>query len=267
LAGVDNVIGLGSGKANAIVIALNDIGVNHFFGKWRHEAVKTPSPSLFSARRHGFKLYNSPMRFLILVFCILCTAACAPNETILKDNQNVAQATPQQEPTPTVPAARMTFAQLIDRVAKAPPDSYLYPCNLNAYSDVGRANLATLAKSWTSKEDDARYIVTPSTGCVCPGICVVALEDTKGTAPKNFGLIAMGDPAEGDQTEGGYQWIARNLDLSDAELNWTGVVPQVTFRGNAGAIEKTCSIEKDKSSGRFTARCENDEGKPAGTLQ
>lgn len=183
-------------------------------------------------------------------------AACAPNRAILQDNRaesGVVQPTPTAIPEP---AKKLTVAELMDRVANAPPDAYLYPCTLNAFSADDRTNLKKLRDTWASKEHDSRYLISPSTGCICPGTCVLAVEDTQAPAPKNSSLIVI------DLSKNNYSWLARDLDMTKASLTWTGTTPAIDFSAGGGkSAEKKCLVEFDKAQKKYSTTCSDPAGR------
>jgi hypothetical protein len=193
----------------------------------------------------------------LLMVAMFVFSACAPNRAILQDNRAESGVA---EPTPTAipePARKLTVAELMDRVANAPPDAYLYPCTLNAFSPDDRANLKRLRDTWMSKEQDSRYLISPSTGCICPGACVLAVEDTQAPAPKNSSLIVIDDLSKNN-----YSWLARDLDMTNASLTWTGTIPAIDFSAGVGkSAAKKCLVEFDKAQKKYSTNCTDPAGK------
>src|SRR4051812_44267144 len=159
---------------------------------------------------------------LCLFALMLPLAACSPNQSILQDKSaENPSPTAAAESTPTE-SRKFTVAELMDRVAHATPDSFLFPCTLNSYSDQSRADLVKLREQWLSKEQDARYLVAPSTGCVCPSVCVLLLADSRESSNKGAVLILDNSGPEK------YYWLSRDIDLSRATLGWDGATPSLT---------------------------------------
>jgi hypothetical protein len=197
----------------------------------------------------------------LLSLTILALLGCSPNQSILQDKgpANPSPVSPTETPQPEV--RKFTVAQLMERVAKAPPDSFLFPCTLNAYSNEGRLTLLKLREKWFAKEQDTRYLIAPSTGCVCPSVCVLLLEDTQD--PVNGGRVLVLDGDSGEK----YYWLARNLDLSRLSLSWTDSVPKLTIKNASGNEEKICSVSSPGSSTKYSLSCEDTSGKPATLAQ
>jgi len=205
------------------------------------------------------------MRFLTCLSVLLMAISlesCAPNSSVALDNGNSDVSTPGESPAALrEPAIKITVAELMDRVVHASSDSFLFPCTLNAYSAADRAKLQKLRQTWLSKERDNRYLLSPSTDCVCPGICALAIEDTQNKGANNYGIIVFGEgPPES------YLWLIRNLDLKDAQITWSDTAPQIIFRGPNKAIIKTCSIALDKNTGRYMTPCTDSQGKKVAPL-
>lgn len=176
---------------------------------------------------------------LVFLLVALAAAACEPNRTILesgRDNANTANvaATPTPEPV----SQKVTVAELMQRVATAPPDAFLFPCTLNAYSDADRESLKKLRQTWLAKEKDANYQLSSAASCVCPGICLLRVEDTTKPPPNNSSLIVIDHPDK-------YTWLARDLDLTHAEISWASTIPYIYYLGDDGKRNgKACSVQK-----------------------
>jgi hypothetical protein len=150
---------------------------------------------------------------------------------------------------------KLTIAELMNRVATAPPDSFLFPCTLNAYSKETRFSLLKLRQQWLSKEQDSRYLVAPSTGCICPSVCVLLVEDTQAVA--NKGALILFDEGSSEK----YYWLTKNLDLSHTSLSWVSSTPQLTLKDEGGNETKRCSIEQTKSGTPYSINCTDSAGK------
>jgi hypothetical protein len=193
----------------------------------------------------------------VLFLIVILTLACSPNQSILRDKSAaLPESTPTPVPTPIEPAKKFTVSELMDRVVKAPPDSFLFPCTLNAYSNETRANLAKIREQWLAKEQDARYMIAPSTGCVCPGICILAVEDSQTAPPSNAALIVL-DQNSNEK----YYWLARGLDLSGASLSWLSSTPEITFNDANGTRIKYCTIDPPKTTGHSIVNCTDASGR------
>lgn len=191
----------------------------------------------------------------LLSGCLM--SACAANQSILQDRSGAGpESTPVPATTPVEPVKKFTVGQLMERVANAPPDSFLFPCTLNAYSDEDRSNLRKLREQWLAKEQDTQYLVAPSTGCVCPGVCVVAVEDTLSAPPANSALIVI-DHAASEK----YYWLARRLDLSNASLSWVNSNPSLEFKTAQSGLTKNCLLEAPAPGSRLIAKCFDAKGK------
>jgi len=188
---------------------------------------------------------------LVLLFIIALTA-CEPNRAILEsgpDNANAANAANSAGATPTPEPAsqKVTVAELMQRVAAAPKDAFLFPCTLNAYSDADRESLKKLRQAWLGHEKDDHYNLSSAASCVCPGICLLKVEDTTKPPPSNSALIVIDHPDK-------YTWLARDLDLSHAEIGWASTTPYIHYLGDDGKRNgKACSVEKAASA--FALRC------------
>ena len=189
----------------------------------------------------------SCLSVLAVAICVTC---CSPNRSILLDKTNDTNAVVDQTPEPPLaPPTKITVAELMDRVANAPPDAFLFPCTLGAYSESERNDLRRLREEWLKKEDDARYRVSP-TNCVCPGICVIEVEDTQRAAPANASLLVI------DQsTSKKISWLAKNIDLRNSRLGWDLTEPQITFSNADGSKKFGCVIRIDSKSNRPSSSC------------
>src|SRR6476619_4496564 len=97
----------------------------------------------------------SAMVRIVIFLVLLFGFACSPNQSILSDKSGSSpESTPTAVPTPVEPAKKFTVSELMERVATAPPDSFLFPCTLNAYSDERRADLRKTRDQWLAKEQD-----------------------------------------------------------------------------------------------------------------
>jgi hypothetical protein len=193
----------------------------------------------------------------LLLLLPLLLISCAPNASILQDNRaNTANAEAAPTPTPE-PPKKLTVAELMDRVANASPDAYLFPCTLNAYSAETRAKLKKVRAAWLAKEQDGRYLISPSTGCVCPGICVLAVEDTQAPPPNNSALIIIGDLSNST-----YRWFATGLDLSHSYLSWLSGTPKIDFSADGKLTEKSCMIRYHNDVQKYVSECSDANGKP-----
>ena len=205
------------------------------------------------------------MRFLACLSFLLTASlllSCTPNRSIALDNSSDVAATGESPTSPRQPAKKITVAELMDRVVRASSDSFLFPCTLNAYSSSDRVKLQKLRQTWLSKEHDSRYLLSPSTDCVCPGICALAIEDTQKEGPDNYEIIVFGNgPPES------YLWLAKDLDLKDTQIAWSGTTPQIIFLGPDKTVAKTCSIALDKKGDRYTAPCTDPQGKKLAPLR
>jgi hypothetical protein len=190
-----------------------------------------------------------------LILVCLLLSACAPNRAIEQSEVNTASAAATPSPTPGRPP-KITVAELISRVIGAKPDAFLYPCDLNSQGDANRAKLRDIRTQWLGREQDARYLVAPDYGCVCPSICVLTVEDTQTAAPKNSALLVLeGNPP------GRFTWLAKDLDLTDATLSWINTTPQITFKNPDGTQTKICSVDTDPKTGRLATACTDSQGK------
>jgi hypothetical protein len=193
----------------------------------------------------------------VLLFSILTLSACAPNRAIEQsgDNPNANAVNAVSTPTPEPVSQKVTVAELMQRVATAPKDSFLFPCTLNAYSDADRESLKKLRQTWVSKEKDERYQLLSSSACVCPGVCLLKVEDTSKAPPKNSALIVIDKPADNK-----YFWLAKDIDLERAEISWADTTPNIYFLGPDGKRNgSACAVEKSKES--FVLNCTDASGK------
>ena len=190
----------------------------------------------------------------ILVYLLL--SACTPNRNIEQSHaEDLTTPTPAVVNTPSSPA-RITVAELINRVVSAKQDAFLYPCDLNSQGEANRAKLRDIRSQWLVREQDARYLVAPDGGCVCPSICVLTVEDAQGSPPNNFGLLVLqGAPPEK------LTWLAKGIDLSNTTLSWLNTTPQITFKNSDGTSEKICSVDVNQKPGRLTTACSDGQGK------
>ncbi|MEP6847992.1 MAG: hypothetical protein ABI999_03985 [Acidobacteriota bacterium] len=200
--------------------------------------------------------------FLLVILATLSVASCTPNQSIALDKTNDPNATRTRTPeAPPEAPTKITVAELIGRVANAKPESFLFPCTLNAYSAVDRQKLLKLRETWLAKEQDERYLISPSTGCICPSICVLTLEDRKAPPPANSAIILF------DQTPTErYVWLAKNLNLTGAQLGWSSITPQITFTQSDGKVVKTCTFMPDKVPAHYVAVCTDGTGKKIAAL-
>jgi hypothetical protein len=197
------------------------------------------------------------IRVLLWLFTACFMSACAANQSILQDKSGAGpESTPVPAATPVEPVKKFTVGQLMERVANAPPDSFLFPCTLNAYSDDDRSNLKKLRDQWLAREDDAQYLIAPSTGCVCPGVCVLAVEDTRSSPPANSALIVIDHTAPEK-----YYWLARGLDLSNARLSWINSNPSLEFKTAQSDAAVNCLLEAPATGSRVVAKCSDAKGK------
>jgi len=174
---------------------------------------------------------------LLIVCAFFSLSACAPNQSILQSN--VDNTAPAPAPTETVPPIKkITVGELMNRTASAPEGSFTFPCDLQTYKPEDRDKLRKLRDVWMSKEKDENYELRPSGDCVCPGICVLKVEDTTKPAPNNWGLIVIKDLDSNT-----YQWLAKDIDLTNARLTWTSSVPDIVFSDSNGKDLKTCAVE------------------------
>ena len=201
---------------------------------------------------------------LLVLIATIALPCCAPNRSILQDKTAQANAAAADKtPEPPSPPTRMTIAKLMDRVAGASPDSFLFPCTMAAYSVDDREKLRKFRQKWLSKEDDARYTVSPATGCVCPDFCVLKIEDTKTSSPNNLSLIVY-DPSR----PGGFYWLTRNKPLVNTELAWQSSVPFIYFRNPDGSkAGRTCRVEWNKMTNRYGTACTDEHGKSLPSLE
>jgi hypothetical protein len=183
-------------------------------------------------------------RYLFLLSAILAFG-CGPNRAILESNQaNSVAANEKANATPDVPVKKITIGELMERTAKAPEDSFTFPCTLHMFKPEDRDKLKKLREQWLAKEDDARYIMST---CVCPGICVIKVSDVSKPGPNNSGLIAI------KGLDSGYQWIGKDMDLTNTTLTWASTVPYLNFDDAEGKRLKTCTVE-DKA-GKIQLAC------------
>jgi hypothetical protein len=201
------------------------------------------------------------MKPVKLILLCLLISACAPNRAIEQSQSNVDSsiaATPS--PTPG-PPPKITVADLINRVINAKPDAFLYPCDLNSQGEANRARLRDIRTQWLAKEQDDHYLVAPDYGCVCPGICVLTLEDTQKPAPRNSALLVLeGNPPEK------LTWLAKDLELTNTTLSWISTTPQLTFKNADGTLAKICSVDVDRKLGRTTTACADAQGEKLPSL-
>jgi hypothetical protein len=210
---------------------------------------------------------QTPMRNILLcVSFALLFAACEPNRSIelsSSENSNAANvtnlATANVNTTPS--PQKVTIAELMQRVANAPKDSFLFPCTLNAYSDADRQNLKKLRQTWLTKEQDNHYELSSATECVCPGICVLRVDDLSKPSPNNSALLVIDNLADNK-----YFWFAKNLDLTHTEMGWASSIPYIYFLDENGKRNgKVCSVEKAKQS--YVAACSDGKGKKLPPLE
>jgi hypothetical protein len=187
--------------------------------------------------------------FFFIFMCAFFASACSPNQTILQSNIDNTAPTPAATETPA-PLKKITVGELMNRTASAPADSFTFPCTLHVYKDEDRDKLRKLRDLWLSKEKDNQYVLAPSKDCVCPGICVLKVEDTQKPGPSNFGLVVIKDLESNT-----YQWIAKDLDLTNAKLAWSETTPNLFFDDAAGKRVKTCSVEL--KAGKYQMNCKN----------
>jgi hypothetical protein len=188
--------------------------------------------------------------FLLLLVCsILSLSACAPNQSVL--HSNVDNTAPTPVPTDTIPPIKkITVGELMNRTANAPEGSFTFPCDLQTYKPEDRDKLRKLRDVWMSKEKDENYDLRPSGDCVCPGICLLKVEDTTKPGPNNWGLIVIKDLDSNT-----YQWLAKDIDLTNARLTWTTSVPDIVFSDNNGKDLKTCAVELKGS--KYQMNCQS----------
>ena len=187
-------------------------------------------------------------------------AACSPNQSILQSN--IDNTAPTPVPTETIPPIKkITVGELMNRTANAPEDAFTFPCTLHVYKSENRNNLRKLRDTWLSKEKDEQYLLRPSGDCVCPGACVLRVEDITKPGPNNWGLIVIPLPDAGDTAAMDYQWIAKNLDLGSAKLTWASSTPYMNFTDANGVETKTCSIETGAKQKQYAYKCAAVNGK------
>jgi hypothetical protein len=85
--------------------------------------------------------------------------------------------------------------------------------------------------------------------------------DTQTADPNNFGLIVIKD-----LESKGYQWLAKNVNLENAELGWQGSTPYLYFKNSGRARDKSCAFELDKQ-GKATTNCSDENGKKLPPLE
>lgn len=187
--------------------------------------------------------------WIVVVLAGFALMGCGPNRAILESNQgNSVAANERANTTPDVPLKKITVGELMERTAKAPEDSFTFPCTLHVFKPGDRDKLRKLRDQWLAKEQDSRYILAPSKACVCPGICVLAVEDTSKQGPSNWGLVAIKD-----LESNAYSWVAKDVDLSNAKLTWMSSTPQLIFDDAEGKRVKTCSVEE--KAGKYQMDC------------
>jgi len=191
-------------------------------------------------------------------FTLVCLllSACTPNRNIEQSHpEDLATPTPVVVNPPSAPA-RITVAELINRVVSAKQDAFLYPCDLNSQGEANRAKLRDIRSQWLVREQDARYLVAPDGGCVCPSICVLTVEDAQVSPPSNFGLLILqGSPPEK------LTWLAKGIDLSNTTLSWLNTTPQITFKNHDGTPAKICSVHVNPKLVHVTTACSDGLGK------
>jgi hypothetical protein len=185
--------------------------------------------------------------YKILLILTMAWTACSPNRSILESNLDNTTPTPVPTETPP-PLKKITVGELMNRTASAPADSFTFPCTLHVFKDEDRDKLRKLRVLWLSKEKDGQYILAPSRDCVCPGICVLKVEDTQKPGPNNFGLVVIKDLESST-----YQWLAKDIDLSNAKLAWSNTTPNLYFDDATGKRVKTCSVEL--KAGKYQMNC------------
>jgi len=195
----------------------------------------------------------------LILLCLL-VSACAPNRDIEQSRAEDA-ATPTPAANTPSPPTRITVAELINRVVNAKPDAFLYPCDLNSQGEANRAKLRDIRSQWLAMEQDARYLVAPDVGCVCPSICVLEVEDTQATAPRNLGLLVLEGNPPAKLT-----WLAKGVDLSNTTLSWLNTTPQITFKNPDGTQAKICTVDVNQKLGRLTTACADGQGKKLPSL-
>ena len=191
--------------------------------------------------------------FSILILLLsVCGASCTPNRSIALDKTNdpndaTADRTPELRPDPP---AKMTLAELMDKIVNAKPDEFLFPCDLNAYSAEDKESLRRLRDKWLRNEENDRFLISPSTGCVCPHICVLIVEDIKAPTSKKAAVLVV-DSLQNNK----YVWLARNLDLSDTKLVWASSTPDLEFYKSDGSRNYGCFIEFSEKKHTFVSSC------------
>lgn len=188
------------------------------------------------------------LRAILFILPFGLLTFCSPNRSIMESTDNTNSAVINvSQPAPEAVVPKMTVAELMQRVATAPKDSFLFPCTLNAYADADRESLKKLRQVWLSKENDGRYKLSSATDCVCPELCVLKVEDSSKIPPNTFSLIVINRPDK-------YIWAARDIDLSHAELGWAATVPYIYYLGPDGKRNgKACSVEP--ADGAYTMKC------------
>jgi hypothetical protein len=199
--------------------------------------------------------------FFFIFMCAFFASACSPNQSILQSNIDNTTPTPAATETPA-PLKKITVGELMNRTASAPADSFTFPCTLHVYKDEDRDKLRKLRDLWLSKEKDSHYVLAPSKDCVCPGICVLRVENATMPAPNNWGLIVIERSLES------YFWIARNSDLSNADLIWASSTPELKYHNPDGSkSQKGCWIELDKRLNQYVTNCWDEQLKKLPSLK
>ncbi|MEP7075988.1 MAG: hypothetical protein ABI878_09265 [Acidobacteriota bacterium] len=189
--------------------------------------------------------------FLSVLLVAIGVSSCTPNQSIALDKTNDPNAAANKTPElPPAPPVKITVAELMERVANAAPDAFLLPCDLRAYSESGREDLRQLRNDWLKTADDNRYLVSPSKNCVCPGLCVIAVEDTQRPAPKNTSLLVINEFGRRK-----IKWLAKGLDLTNTRLAWASSEPEITFYNPDGTRKYVCFFRINSKTQNIYSDC------------
>jgi len=203
-------------------------------------------------------MYSKIRHLLIASLSLL--AACSQNPTSDSNSQNN-QAPISDQAANRTPSFRgippdRSLAQLLEEIAKTPSNERPFMCE---FAIVGEAqDFRDLKKLWISKAEDSRYRVDQ---CVCPCICLIALTDRKKPLPANSELLIIaGNYGAKGQPRASFKWLATDIDLTNAALNWASSSPTINFRNSNGDTTKMCLIDWEENHGKYEAGCGDGHG-------
>src|SRR3712207_5995105 len=130
-----------------------------------------------------------------------------------------------------------TFGELLKRIGELPEGEPTFPCSIDLkLKSESPSGLKKFRTDWMRREDDSRYRVVRALRreggrawfdepCVCPGVCVVVLQDRDLPEPENDAVLIIDRAA----MRNGPIWAARGINLSEAQLSWSSSTPHFQF--------------------------------------